>query len=59
MVEIVSSLPSSGGPYFWAIHLAGRKDMCWAQAMLHTCHPARKGRHLDLYQRMAECSELG
>ena len=25
MAEIVSSLPSSGGPYFWAIHLAPKK----------------------------------
>ena len=25
MGEIVSSLPSSGGPYFWAIHLAPKK----------------------------------
>ena len=43
MAEIVSSLPSSGGPYFWAIHLAPKKGRSPAFAgwMTGVRHPLR------------------
>ncbi len=55
MAEIVSSLPSSGGPYFWAIHLAPKKGRSpafagWMTGVQQPLRPAHAfvGSHLKV-----------